>query len=251
MNKPPITYDRDGLTTIHNADFLDDPRFQRAMKRAALAHVHYPIEWRIHIVLWAAQNAMRIEGDFIECGVNRGFTTSAVLDYLDWNKTHNGRRFYLMDTFNGLVKDQISPEERQIGRYEEFKDIYTECYELTKKNFAEFEDVILIRGRIPDTLKENPARQIAFMHIDMNCAAPEIAALRHFWPKMTSGGIIVLDDYAYHGYLPQKQAMDALGKELGFAVLSLPTGSGMIIKQPDANSSGLLERILRGFGYRT
>lgn len=244
MNKPPTTYDQDGLTTIHNANFLQDPKFQHAMKRAALSHTHYPIEWRIHIVLWAAQNAMRIEGDFVECGVNRGFTTSAVLDYLDWNKTHNGRRFYLMDTFNGLVKDQINPAEQKIGRYEEFKDIYTECYSLTKQNFSEFKDVVLIRGMIPDTLKECPARKVAFMHIDMNCAEPEVAALRYFWPKMTNGAIIVADDYAYHGYLPQKQAIDALGQELGFSVLSLPTGGGMIIKQSDANSRGLLARIL-------
>ena len=47
---PPITYDQDGLRTVHNADFLDDLKFQRAMKRGALSHSHYPIEWRIHVV---------------------------------------------------------------------------------------------------------------------------------------------------------------------------------------------------------
>jgi hypothetical protein len=226
-----LTYDQDGLSTIHNADFLKDPRFQRALKRAAQAHFHYPIEWRIHVVLWAAQNGMRIEGDFVECGVNRGFTTSAVLDYLNWNDTHNGRRFYLMDTFHGLVESLVNAQERAIGRIAEFKDIYTECYEHTRQNFAEFDDVVLIRGTIPDSLSKTPATKVAFLHIDMNCALPEVAALQHFWPKMTPGAIVVLDDYAYHGYLPQKEAIDALGHELGFTVLSLPTGGGMIIKQ--------------------
>ena len=235
-NNRALTYDQDGLSTIHNADFLKDPRFQRAMKRAAQAHFHYPIEWRIHIVLWAAQNGMRIEGDFVECGVNRGFTTSAILDYLNWNSTHNGRRFYLMDTFHGLVEEQVNPQERAIGRIEEFKDIYTECYELTRQNFAEFDDVVLIRGTIPDSLRENLATKVAFLHIDMNCALPKVAALRHFWPKMSAGAIILLDDYAYHGYLPQKEAIDELGHELGFTVLSLPTGGGMIIKQQNVGT---------------
>jgi hypothetical protein len=160
-----------------------------------------------------------------------------------------------MDTFHGLVENLVNAQERAIGRIEEFKDIYTECYELTRQNFAEFDDVILIRGTVPDTLSKNPARKIAFMHIDMNCALPEVAALRYFWPKITPGAIVVLDDYAYHGYLPQKEAIDALGNELGFSVLSLPTGGGMIIKQQqnveiDLNavsnsprSSGLLDRL--------
>ncbi len=59
---------------------------------------------------------------------------------------------------------------------------------------------------------------------------------------------------AYHGYLPQKEAIDGLGRELGFTVLSLPTGGGMIVKQQqnveiDAHSvsssprpGGLLDR---------
>ncbi|HCA60015.1 MAG TPA: methyltransferase, partial [Blastocatellia bacterium] len=67
-------------------------------------------------------------------------------------------------------------------------------------------------------------------HIDMNHAAPEVAALRMLWPRMAKAGIVLLDDYAYFGYRPQKEAMDALGQELGFAVASLPTGQGLIIR---------------------
>ena len=164
--------------------------------------------------------------------MNRGFTSSAVLDFLNWNQTHGNRKFYLMDTFHGLIDDQVNEEERALGRIETFKDIYVECFDEVKNNFLEYNDVVLVRGVIPFTLKQNPAKKVAFMHIDMNCAAPEIAAMRHFWPKMTPGGIVVLDDYAYEGYQPQKNAMDELGRELGFSVLSLPTGGGMIVKSP-------------------
>lgn len=111
-----------------------------------------------------------------------------------------------------------------------FKDAYPDCYESTKRNFSDFENVSLIRGAIPGTLSQVDAKEIAYLHIDMNCAAPETAAMRFFWPKLVPGAVIVLDDYAYHGYQPQKDAMDALGKELGFMVASLPTGQGLVVK---------------------
>jgi hypothetical protein len=226
----PPTYQQDGLTSIHNADFMSNARFKSAFDRAVQGDRYLAIHWRIHILTWAATTAMKIPGDFIECGVNRGFFSSAIMQFLDWNKTHGSRRYYLMDTFKGLSPELLNDREKAIGRLEEFKDAYPECYELTKKNFEEFEDVVLVRGIIPDTLKEVPSTQVAFMDIDMNCAAPEIAAMRYFWPKFAKGGIVVLDDYAYHGYQPQKDAMDALGEELGFVVASLPTGQGLIVK---------------------
>jgi hypothetical protein len=226
--RPRWTYNQDGLATIHNADFLADPRFRRAYARASAGHVDLGIPWRIHTLTWAATNAMRLGGDFVECGVNRGFSSTAVLTWLDWNRTRGERRCWLMDTFNGLQAGQLNDEEHAIGRLEQFRDFYPECYEQARANFAEFKGVELIRGAIPDTLGLCRPQGVAFMHIDMNCAAPEVAALRHFWPLLKPGALVVLDDYAFHGYQPQKDAMDALGRELGFAVLSLPTGQGLI-----------------------
>lgn len=48
------------------------------------------------------------------------------------------------------------------------------------------------------------------------------------------GGDGFLDDYAYCGYRAQKLAMDELSKELGFAIASLPTGQGLVVKPQGA-----------------
>jgi hypothetical protein len=226
----PLTYRQDGLWTIHNADFTRDPKFIRAYARGVQADKDHNIQWRTHILTWAATNAMTIPGDFVECGVNRGVESSAIMTFIDWNATHGARKYYLMDTFRGLVPELINADEEAIGRLDMMADAYPDCFEETRRNFEEFKDVVMIRGPIPYTLPQNEAKQIAFMHIDMNCAAPETAAMRYFWPKVQRGGLIVLDDYAYHGYQPQKDAMDALGREIGFMVASLPTGQGLIVK---------------------
>ena len=43
----------------------------------------YQWHWRVHVGLWAAFSASKLDGDFVECGVNRGFLSSAIMEDLD------------------------------------------------------------------------------------------------------------------------------------------------------------------------
>ncbi len=73
----PATYNQDGLATRHNADFMRDPRFLEAY-RAGLenAPAGTQLEWRVHVALWCATQALRLEGDFVECGVHTGILSA-------------------------------------------------------------------------------------------------------------------------------------------------------------------------------
>ena len=90
--------------------------------------------------------------------------------------------------------------------------------------------VVLVRGSIPSTLSTVEIPSVCYLHIDMNCAKPEIQTARFFWPKMVKDGVVLLDDYAYVGYEPQKKAFDHFAKENDISILSLPTGQGMFLK---------------------
>jgi hypothetical protein len=61
-------------------------------------------------------------------------------------------------------------------------------------------------------------------------AEPEVFGIRHLWPTMPRGAVILLDDYAHVGFEPQHEALQALADEIGFDVLSTPTGQGIVIK---------------------
>jgi predicted O-methyltransferase YrrM len=71
---------------------------------------------------------------------------------------------------------------------------------------------------------------VAYLSLDMNIAAPERAALEHFWPKLVRGGVIVLDDYGWAAYSEQKASMDEFAAAHGIQVCCLPTGQGLIVK---------------------
>lgn len=227
-------YNQDGLHSVHNHDFMKEAGFMRAYQRGIkAADDDYKWHWRAHIGLWAAHTAHHLDGDFVECGVNRGFLSSAIMEYLDWNKLD--KKFYLLDTFEGLNHSAISEgEEGKLEWERNNKNLeigfYTNCYEEVLANFSEFKNTQLIKGMIPDTLVEVDTQKIAYLHLDLNCAPPEIAAFKYFWPKIVLGGVILLDDYAYIGYESQKHAMDAVTAEVGVKIASLPTGQGLIIK---------------------
>lgn len=231
-------YEFDGLWSIHNHEFMDDPAFKAAYARGVeAAGQDYRWYWRVHIGLFAARVASLLPGDFVECGVNRGFLSSAIMHLLDWDTT--GRMFHLMDTFAGPDPRYVSEEECAGGTLERaareqelgFLVIGSES---VRRNFAQWRNVSLIEGPIPETLCLATPREVAFLHIDMNCAPPETAALEHFWGRLTPGAPVLLDDYAYHGYRPQKIAIDAFAQRHGVAIAALPTGQGLILKPASA-----------------
>jgi hypothetical protein len=233
--RSPYGYARDGLFTMNNDHFRRDPRFVAAYARgiAASHGVDPKMEWRVHVALWAAATAIDAPGDFVECGVNAGFVSSAIMQYLGWQKT--GRKFYLIDTFAGPVLAQYSQGEIEHGRLKTAESALAAgaCVtdlERIRANFAEWPHAVLVQGPVPDVLPAVGAREVAFLHLDMNCALPEQAALEFFWPRMGSGGVVLLDDYAYYENESLAEAVDAVSARLGFRVLSLPTGQGLIVK---------------------
>ncbi|QGM93334.1 class I SAM-dependent methyltransferase [Methylocystis rosea] len=227
-------YHQDGLHSIHNHEFMEDPDFVRAYARGVkAAGCDYNWHWRVHVGLWAATTAAKLPGDFVECGVNRGFLSSAIMTLLDWNALD--RRFYLLDTFSGLDERYVSEAEKAAGVLERNKaeidrGFYTFEPEEVRKNFSEWKNTEIIVGSIPDTLPQIDAKRIAFLHIDLNCSPPEVAAAEALWDRLTPGGLILLDDYAYSGYRSQKLGMDGFAKRRDVPILSLPTGQGLMIK---------------------
>lgn len=224
---PQPTYSKDELVTRHNCDFRHDPKFAAAYKAAVATNSFYggDPEWRAYICCWAGMHALNLPGDFVECGVNKGGYSLAVANYLDF--AQKKKTFWLLDTFCGLVDECLLDAERDIGRK---SGGYEPCYEQVKKTFSPFPNVKIVQGAIPGTLNDVTAEQVAYLSIDMNCVQPEIAAAEHFWDRMPSGAVIVLDDYGWNLHELQKAAFDGFAARRGVSVLSLPTGQGLIFK---------------------
>ena len=231
-----LTYDADGFATAHNCDFLSDPLFVAAYKNGMMANYKLNqdlhIEWRAYVACWAADHAKEIDGDYVECGCYTGILSKTVVSYIQFEKMQH-KKFFLFDSFKGINLDLLTEDEQKnIDSYRS-KNERLYCgnyYEITENNFENYKNVILIKGCIPESLSAVDIDKVCYLSIDMNAAYPEVEALKYFWNKLTPGAIVILDDYGFKGHSDQKKSIDSLGKMIGFRVLTLPTGQGLIIK---------------------
>lgn len=228
------TYNEDRLATDHWLTTSDkfDASYAHAQSLGLSNGVD--LKWRAHVTCWAASVGAKLAGSFVECGVNLGFHSRIICDYLD-----NVPTFYLMDTYKGFDEKTLSQKQidnlkawhQKFGTTPNWQNaMYEECYERVVRTFSDKPQVKIIRGTVPDTLQQVTADKISYLSIDMNCAMPEIAAMEYFWPKMISGAITVLDDYGWDGHDEQRHAWDAWAARNSAPLLSLPTGQGIIIK---------------------
>ena len=225
------TYADNQLISRHNCDFLMNESFVKAYQFASEATKQERPYWSAYLLQWAAQQAARVDGDFVECGTARGFAAASILSSVDLAALK--KRFFLFDSWEGLLVDQLTEHERTTlygNRLGRVNQDYSGYYEEVKRTFAPFPYVSLVKGYVPASLSQVEIPRVGFLHIDMNAVYPEVEALRYFWPRLTRGGWVILDDYGQPGREEQKQGMDRLAAELRIEIFSSPTGQGVLIK---------------------
>jgi O-methyltransferase len=228
--KEYVTSFEDGMLTQHSAAFLEDKKFISAYKLGAATNSWKgaAIRWRAYVACWAGQHAAMLPGDFVECGVNRGGLARAIVDYVGFEKLQ--KKFFLVDTFNGLVPQYLTADEKRKGLLEHYNYYEDDSLGAVRETFAPFSNVVVVQGSVPEILPEIPSKCIAYLSLDMNCVWPEQQAAEYFWDLMVPGGIILSDDYGFDLHEEQRRMMDRFAASRGVAVLALPTGQGIIFK---------------------
>lgn len=224
----PLLYSTDGLATSNCPAFLNTERFKKAYAAASATNPweNFTLQWRVYLVCFFADSVKNLEGDFVECGVNTGAFSRAIIDYINFPST--GKKFYLFDTFEGMVESQITREEMEVG-IGHYLNNYRNVYDEVVKTFSPF-NVQVVKGIVPESLIHFKGDKVCYLSIDMNVVEPEIKAFEFFWDKVVSGGVIILDDYGFPQHVNQRLAFDKLVKKYNVDILCLPTGQGIIFK---------------------
>jgi hypothetical protein len=217
-----------------NLGFMADPKFQKAIQFAEEGNkegwVNYGsvprIHWRIYTCIWAASNALHLEGDLVECGVHTGMLSMALCDYLEFDK--QDKKLYLFDTFEGIPTEGLEGDEKKFS--EKMNGLYFDVYDLTKRNFARFPNAVLVKGVLPSSLEKAPINKISYLAIDLNNAKYEIETIEALWKKLVTGAMVILDDYALGGHQAQYDAWNEFAKSKGRMIYTCPTGQGILQK---------------------
>lgn len=228
----PLQYAKNGLYTKHNADFYNkEGDFIAAFEESCrITSYKNPAPWRAYVCCWAIKRAAHeLDGDLVECGVWRGTTSMAGLLYSNWKANKNKKTFWLVDSWEGLNEELLLDGESD--KYSKNKEaVYKGIFPNVNNTFSNIDGVKLIKGFVPDALKDIDSEKVSYLHIDMNSAYPELETIKYFWDRLVPGAVVVIDDYGFLYHEIQKKVFDEFCTEVGTEVLTLPTGQGVIVK---------------------
>jgi glycosyltransferase involved in cell wall biosynthesis/SAM-dependent methyltransferase len=175
--------------------------------------------WMLYQLLRLIEN---IPGDTAECGVYAG--ASSYLICQANSQSRQNRWHFLFDSFEGLSTP--GPFD---GTHWSVGDLHC-TLKAAQENLSDFKNASFHPGWIPETFEEMAKNWLAFVHIDVDLYEPTRDSIAFFYPRMSTGGIILCDDYGFTSCPGATKAIDDFLRDKPEKIVSLPTGSGFIIK---------------------
>lgn len=167
-----------------------------------------PERWTAIYHLLSSVCVYGVPGDVIEVGCNEG-RTSAFMQVV-MNYRNSAKSLHLFDSFQGM--SDHTPEDTVNGAY--FAAIAKgELRTQPEVVLARFRErclrmPILHPGWVADTIPRQLPDQIAFALVDVDLYEPISHALKHIYPRLAEGAVVVVDDYGWAGTPGAKLALD-------------------------------------------
>ncbi len=157
----------------------------------------------------------KVPGDLIETGVWRGGACILMRAILAAYGVTN-RKVFVADSFQGLPEPDEAKYPADKGDTHHVHEFIAVSQEDVEGNFKKYglldDQVVFLKGWFKDTLPTAPIENIAVMRLDGDMYSSTIDALNSLYPKLSSGGFCIIDDYALKGC---KQAVSDYRAEHG------------------------------------
>ena len=154
-----------------------------------------------------------IPGDIVEVGCWGGGALAVALSALRETESSAAvpaRMVYGFDTFEG--HPEPSPDEldvwgnNQLSRFKDFQSRGESWCKVdidqVRKNIesvcGQTRKLELVKGLAEVTIPQTEISQLAILRIDVDWYEPTLVCLQALYPKLTSGGVVIIDDYGHH-----------------------------------------------------
>lgn len=139
-----------------------------------------------------------VPGDFIETGVWRGGSTIFMRAVLK-SYAITDRKVWVADSFQGLPKPDAERYPDDAGDTHHIYDELRVSLENVRANFDAYglldDQVRFLKGWFRDTLPHAPIDRLAVLRLDGDMYESTIVALQSLYPKVSTGGYVIVDDY--------------------------------------------------------
>jgi hypothetical protein len=188
------------------ADF--DPADVEICRRVASYTMTTPP--RLHALIRAVEyvTAREVPGAFVECGVWRGGSMmAAALTLLRLGRTD--RDLYLLDTFAGMTPPTPEDVKHSGERASELlEESAPDSHLWAVASLDDVREAVLgvgypeerihfVEGPVEQTVPEHAPTEIALLRLDTDWYASTKHELIHLYPRLETGGVLIIDDYGY------------------------------------------------------
>lgn len=206
------------------APWKADPEFQRAYR--AIRRNTFVDVWRCH-ELWSLLGEVReVPGAILEVGVWRGGTGALLASRA--NGLGLEETVYLCDTWTGVVKTGDVDIYYRDGKHDDAS------HEIVAELIAGMglSNVELLQGVFPeDTGDRISDGTFRLCHCDVDVYESARGVLEWVWPRLSSGGVVVFDDYGFPACPGVTRLVDQQRLRGDRLVLHNLNGHGIIVKR--------------------
>jgi O-methyltransferase len=145
-----------------------------------------------------------IPGDIVECGVWKGGSMMAVA--LTLKEVDARRRLHLFDTFEGMtaptasdrnISGELASTVMAAKQGVWARSPLDEVKEAMRS--TGYDDALLtyVKGPVEDSLPNHAPPSIALLRLDTDWYESTKHELRHLFPRLSVGGVLIIDDYGH------------------------------------------------------
>ncbi len=142
------------------------------------------------------------EGDIVECGVFKGASFVRFAMFRNLFENNSSKRLIGFDSFGKFPGTEFEEDkklrEHIINEAGENSIAADQLIEVLKNKSCD-QNIELIEGDItvtlPEYVRSNPGMKISMLNLDTDIYEPSVTILEELYPKIVSGGILILDDY--------------------------------------------------------
>lgn len=180
-----------------------------------------------------------IPGAVVECGVWRGGSMlAAALTLAELGDTT--RDLYLFDTFTGMPEP--TEQDRHGGELaatllarsspDSWVRAYSSLAEVRRtmrRSGYPASRIHYVEGRVEETIPDRAPESIALLRLDTDWYQSTRHELKHLWPRLSAGGVLIVDDYGH--WEGARRAVDEwLAGEPGLALEPIDYTGRLLIK---------------------
>lgn len=143
-----------------------------------------------------------LPGSVVECGVFKGNSLCRFAIFRDLFSNRSSKKIIGFDTFGKFPNTKYKDDEKSRKKF--ISDAGSES--ISKEQLLKVlshkridQSVELVKGDItktvPEYVKSHPELRISLLNIDADIYEPVVTILKHLYPLVVKGGVVILDDY--------------------------------------------------------